>query len=155
MKYYRGALKGYLVLAGVALILTSSLQQTHALCYFLGCLQSAACPVEAVSAAQSSGCGGCCNREAKLPGHKPTKSNQSNPPCGPDCICTHAPDPIETQRNATELVDSNAASADSPMPLNTYVTVSLRSVSRDLDPFSLFAADSAGETCVRLCRFLT
>jgi len=154
MNYCREIAKSYLVLGGIALILVSSLQQSHALCYWLECFEA---PVTAVveSTAPSTGCSGCCGRQAKLPGPKPSKSQDSSVPCGPDCICAHAPDQIETQRSATELVDSNSVSIDSAIHASDFAAVAARSASFDLSPCNLLAGDSASDTCVRLCRFLT
>lgn len=150
MNYCRGTLKGYIVLGGIALMLTSLLQQTHALCAFVGCSNTEV----SNSLGNSSGCGGCCSRKAKLPSRTPQQKTDSNLPCGPDCICTQVSDPPEAPRVTSEIAKSQVTALGADTVVGEDASVASPGPA-DLLLFEDLVSVTASDTCVRLCRFLT
>ena len=155
MNIYRGTLKVCFVLGGVALILVTSLQQSHALCGIIGCSRIIDRTTnESGSPISTANCGGGCDRQANLPnGARQQKGNPSSP-CGPDCICMQAPDTVEAQRSTNEVLKAqvNAVCANAAMSVGL-MHCSVEPAFVQLAPHEVFGT-SAGSTCVRLCRFL-
>lgn len=151
MNYCRGTLKGYAVLGGVALMLASCLQQTHALCEFACCTNAEASKTPS-SISNSSGCSGCHGRQAKLPSRAPQQKPDPNMPCGPDCICTHAADASEVPRVTSAIANSQITAIATEMGVDDATVESPGPA--DLVPFETSASVTASQKCVRLCRFL-
>lgn len=155
MSYYRGKLKGLVVLGGFALALMPCLQQTHALCRLAACVKLILpAPVE-VGVVKVAERGRCCGHESPAPRDKSNQDRGEELPCGPDCWCAQPPDPREGPRNATE-------SAKSQLSMLHAEAATAFGVERQthLDLVESLAPDSlpslsAGETCILLCRFLT
>ena len=156
MSYYRGKLKGLVFLGSIALALMPCLQQTHALCRLAGCVKSLQVPPANSVALRGAERGRCCGHGSEYPCEKPSQNNRGeNAPCGPDCWCAQPPDPCDAPRNVTESVRSRVSTLHVDVPAGIGVEWhSYREGLESLAPDSL-PSRSAGETCVRLCRFLT
>ncbi len=150
MNYCRGTLKGYFVLGGIALMLATCLQQTHALCGFVGCSNTEVNK----SLGNPSGCGGCCSGKAKLPSRTPGQKTNPNLPCGPHCICTQVSDPPEAPRVTSEIVKSQVTALGAEIIVGEDARVGSPGPADPLLFEDLFSV-TASDTCVRLCRFLT
>ena len=150
MNYCRGTLKGYFVLGGIALMLATCLQQTHALCGLVGCSTTEVYK----SLGNSSGCGGCCSGRAKLPSRTPAQKTNPNLPCGPDCLCTQGSDPPEAPRVTSEITKSQVTALGAEIVVGDDARFA-PSGPADLLLFEDLVSVSASDTCVRLCRFLT
>lgn len=150
MNYCRGTLKGYFVLGGIALMLATCLQQTHALCGLVGCSTTEVNK----SLGNSSGCGGCCSGRAKLPSRTPSQKTNPNLPCGPDCLCTQVSDPPEAPRVTSEITKSQVTALGAEIVVGDDARFA-PSGPADLLLFEDLVSVSASDTCVRLCRFLT
>ena len=150
MNYCRGTLKGYFVLGGIALMLATCLQQTHALCGLVGCSTTEVYK----SLGNSSGCGGCCSGRAKLPSRTPAQKTNPNLPCGPDCLCTQVSDPPEAPRVTSEITKSQVTALGAEIVAGDDARFA-PSGPADLLLFEDLVSVSASDTCVRLCRFLT
>lgn len=154
MNYYRGTLKGYFVLGGIALMLATCLQQTHALCNFACCSDLEVSKLTATSSARPSGCRSCHNRQAELPSRAPQQEPGPNMPCGPECICAQVSDPAEAPRVTSEIVKSQVIASGAEIVLAEDAAVAPPGPT-DIVSFEDLASVTASETCVRLCRFLT
>ncbi len=155
MSYSRGKLKVLAVVGGIALALVPCLQQTHAVCRLLGCMEPMpTAPADAV-AVEVMSCDGCCGNSSESPCEKPPQHRGGDVPCGPYCWCTQAPDPREAPRNSTEYAKSSTSTLHAEFPL--YVDIERLFSFDELKSFSVGALPSlsAGDTCILLCRFLT
>jgi hypothetical protein len=155
MSFYRGKLKRLIVLGGVALALLPCLQQTHVLCRLAGCTSPALAGPTNLVAIDSADCDGCCGPDSDLPSQAPAQDAGDGFPCGPDCWCSQPVDPREAPRHATDSAKSQITTLHLQAPANFVVASQF-----NCDMLQAFWPDSlpclsAGETCVRLCRFLT
>ncbi len=155
MSHCRDKLKCLIVLGGVALALMPCLQQTHALCQLAGCIEPLlSTPIDAI-AANGLDCDRCCSHKLEPPREKPNHDRGDDLPCGPDCWCVQLPDPPEAPRNATESAKSQIYTLHAEFSPRIDIEWQLNCgglLSLALDSLPRL---SAGETCVRLCRFLT
>lgn len=154
MNFYRGALKGYLVLAGVALTLATSFQQTHALCQWFGCSRIETCVSQRVTTKCGSGCTRCCSQQPKVPKQTPGPKTVPYAPCGPDCICSQPSQPLENPRNAIDAGKAKVVTSIKSCPERGSISslVNLPTVA-ELSVEDA-AGDSSVQSCQRLCRFL-
>lgn len=155
MNFHRGKLKVFVVLGGIALALLPCLQQTHAVCRLLGCMEPMLAVAVASVAVQSNKCENCCGG-TESPCEESPLERGDEVPCGPNCCWfTQAADPREAPRSSTETSESII------FWLHAVVSTAVSQESRfSSDGCCSFATDSlpspsAGETCIVLCRFLT
>jgi hypothetical protein len=121
-----------------------------------GCIQALQAPPAGRVAVNDAERGRCCGHESETPCEKRSHNDPGgNAPCGPDCWCPQPPDPYDAPRNATESAKSRVSTLH--VEVATRIGVEwhpYREGLESLAPDSL-PSRSAGETCIRLCRFLT
>lgn len=158
MFYRRDTAKRLFAMGGVALSLIACLQQSHALCRLVCCqnrLLTATTVV--VEPGRVTNCGGCCDESSESPRpdapcHPPSDDGI---PCGPQCWCCQSADPREAPRNVTESVKSRVSMHFVCPSCTNSINSQADCENVDTTAAHQFSARSSGETCVRLCRFLT
>lgn len=154
MYFYRGKLRVFVAIGGIALALLPCLQQTHAICRLFGCMEPMLSVPAAAIALQGSRCDSCCGG-LEVPCEEPPQDRGDDLPCGPDCCWfTQSADPREAPRSSTEAAESSINW------LHAVVSTTISESQFSIGGCCSFATDSlpnpsAGETCIVLCRFLT
>lgn len=147
MSFYRDKLKRLVVIGGIALAFMPCLQQTRLLCKLVGCEISTNAVV-----ARGTNSDRCCGHKSESHRGEPSQSKGEHLPCGQYCWCCQPPAPRVAPRNITEFAQSHVSALNAEMPIKVGVERQL-TCEEFLAPDSLLSL-SAGETCVRLCRFL-
>lgn len=169
MFHHYGSLKRVIAIFGMALLLSSSLQQTRVFCFLAGCAPKSCGAQPGQGELGGHACSGrdCPFSRAHRELHQPCDalpadscvdalfdSCPTSCPCPPACWCHQSPEPFELPRTATvsiELVDLGPVYSDMTIDGST-----LSSQCRRERAISVLNASamSAAEVCAHLSRFL-
>jgi len=161
MFHRRVILRRFVACGGIALALFACMQQSHALCGILGCqIPELSTGVELATADPCSERvvakhGSCCKHETSSRQDTPIEDHESGIPCGPNCWCCQPAEPRQAPRDTTDSAKAQLTKlfVSSACP----VCIERQPSKPDLESIGTahFLANTPGQTCAWLCRFLT
>lgn len=145
---------------GIALVMLSCLQQTHALCQLTGCrsLESSEHRADCGKCPAQPKCKHSCARPVEKPAgsylasHCDNGSHDRSCPTPGKCMCCQAP-PTPSQSSPVDAESLTTASLTYSNWGSVTTSVDLAAVGWDTST-SRISPERSIETCVRLCRFL-
>lgn len=149
-------LRRYVALAGIALALMASLQESHALCAIANCSTRGRTEKPQAQRTRSK-CDCCCHRPADSSAHTgfAVYTASDGDSCGSPCYDWRTA-PRDVPRNVAHTLQSQITSlVVAFLPDTRAIDVRSASLDTPANRSHLSNATSSGSTCALLCRFLT